>query len=72
MTERFIAYFKPAHFYPVPVGTILRYRGHTYDKDRDQYEVFMDVIGEKPKDFDTQNAAIIRVGETIQIPMIAE
>ncbi len=46
---RFYAYFRPEHFYPVPVGTILRYAGHDYNRDKDQYSVIMDIIGEAPK-----------------------
>lgn len=68
----YIAYFKPEHFYPVPEGTILRYRGHQQNYDTKQYEVYMDVIGGPPPDWDKEKNSIIHEIDTnnISIPLI--
>lgn len=67
---KFIARFKPTEFWPVPEGTILRYRGHTYNLDTQQYEVWMDVIGCPPKDWDVKGNTILKVDDTIHIPVV--
>lgn len=69
----FIAKFTPEQFWPCEEGTILRYRGHTYHHDEKQYEVWMDVIGLPPKDFDKEKNRIIQVAgpdHVIEIPII--
>lgn len=66
----FIAHIKPKYFSPMPDGTILRYRGHTYEKDRGEYQVWMDVIGRPTEDWDVEGNAITKVGDTIEIPYL--
>lgn len=69
MTQ-FIALFKPEHFYPVPEGTILKYRGHSRGFGTDQYTVVMDVIGSPPENWDTENNSLYEVGTTLNIPIV--
>lgn len=67
----FIAHFKPEHFYPVPEGTILRYRGHSLNYDTKKYDVYMDVIG-APTDYwkDKEHQFHEVDTKTIHIPLV--
>lgn len=68
----FIAHFKPEHFYPVPEGTILRYRGHSRNFDTDRYDVYMDVIGSPVDSFKDEKHQFLHAIDTntVHIPMV--
>lgn len=68
----FIAHFKPEHFYPVPEGTILRYRGHHQNFDTKQYSVYMDVIGAPTDVFKDKEHQFLHAIDTdiIHIPLV--
>lgn len=60
-TTKFIATFRPKEFWPCPEGTILRYITHEFNKDTQEYHVYMEVLGKPVDDYEEIKPHIIRV-----------